>query len=336
MDRGQVAGLVGNYEGHVMEQPNYTAKDFASLLGISKAQLLKMEGNGKLPEPQTVDGMRIYLPHDIKSYLEILGKGPLVKNHRRQIFLNFKGGTGKTSVSAFYAFRLAHLGLNVLLVDLDPQGHLTQCLGINHDAFEATLYNVLIDRMDIQDVVIDTPMPNLKLIPASLDLSPVELALTSVNARELRLRKALTPIQDQYDVVVMDASPSIGLLNLNGILASTELFVPVLADFLSYHGLKILFETLSSIEEDFDFILENIYIVINHYNASLNICQRARAALEQHYEAYLLKTIIRQDTKMAEAASMGLPIHLYTSKCRGAADIDSMIKEIFPNLPIVF
>ena len=150
------------------------------------------------------------------------------------------------------------------------------------------------------------------------------------------MRKALATIQDQYDVVVMDASPSIGLLNLNGILASTELFVPVLADFLSYHGLKILFETLSGIEEDFDFILENIYIVINHYNASLNICQRARTALEQHYEAYLLKTIIRQDTKMAEAASMGLPIHLYTSKCRGASDIDSMIKEIFPNLPIVF
>jgi chromosome partitioning protein len=319
-----------------MDQPTYTAKEFASLLGISKSQLLKMEAEGRLPEPQTIAGTRIYLPHDIARYLKLLGKPPLVTAKRRQIFLNFKGGTGKTSLSAFYAFRLAHLGLKVLLIDLDPQGHLTQCLGINHDDFEATLYNVLIERMDIRDVVVDTPMPNLKLIPASLDLSPVELALTSVNAREMRLRKSLAPMQDEFDVIVMDASPSIGLLNLNGILACSELFVPVLADFLSYHGLKILFETLTSIEEDFDFLLDSIYIIINHYNASLNICQRAREALDQHYSTYLLKTIIRQDTKMAEAASMGLPIHLYTSKGRGAADIDSLIREVFPNLPIVF
>lgn len=320
----------------MMEQPHYTAKEFAALLGVSKSQLIKMEQDRRLPEPKMIDGVRVYAPHTIPHYLQVIGKPPLVTTRRRQIFLNFKGGTGKTSVSAFYAFRLAHLGFNVLLIDLDPQGHLTQCLGINHDAFEATLYNVLIDRMDIQDVIIRTPVENLKLIPASLDLSPVELALTSLNARELRLRKALMAVQDQYDVIVMDASPSIGLLNLNGILASNELFVPVLADFLSYHGLKILFETLTSIEEDFDFLLDNIHIVINHYNASHNICQRAREALEQHYSPYLLKTIIRQDTKMAEAASMGLPIHLYTTKCRGAADIDAMIKEVYPNLPIVF
>jgi chromosome partitioning protein len=331
-----VAGLVENYQGYIMNQPKYTAKDFATLIGISKSQLKKMESKGMLPEPTINDGIRYYWPHDIPLYLDRLGKGPLVKKKKRQIFLNFKGGTGKTTLSAFYAFRLAHLGMKVLLIDLDPQGHLTQCLGISPDHFEATLYNVLIERMDIKDVIIDTPMSNLKLIPATLDLSPVELALTSMNARELRLKKSLASVQDQYDVVVMDASPSIGLLNLNGILASTELFVPVLADFLSYHGLKILFETISGIEEDFDFILDNIHIIINHYNAALNICQRAKIALEEHYRDYLLNTIIRQDTKMAEAASMGLPIHLYTSKGRGASDIDSMIKEIYPDLPIVF
>ena len=212
--------------------------------------------------------------------------------------------------------------MNVLMIDLDPQGHLTQCLGIDHGAFEATLYNVLIERTEIADVVIDTKMPNLKLIPASLDLSPVELSLTSMNARELRLRKSLASIQDDYDIVVMDASPSIGLLNLNRILASNELFVPVLADFLSYHGLKILFD--------------NIYIFLNHFNASHNICLRAREALEKHYSGYLMKTIIRQDTKIAEAASMGMPINQYAPTNRGAADINSFIREIYPNLPIAF
>ncbi len=319
-----------------METPLYTAKEFASLLGISKAALLKMEADGTLPQPRMEDGMRVYIPHQIPVYLQALGKPSLVSTKKRQIFLNFKGGTGKTSVSAFYAFRLAQLGMNVLMIDLDPQGHLTQCLGIDHSSFDATLYNVLIERTEIHDVILNTKMENLKLIPANLDLSPVELSLTSMNARELRLKKSLALVQDDYDIVIMDASPSIGLLNLNGILASNELFVPVLADFLSYHGLKILFETLTTIEDDFDFLLDNIYIFLNHFNASHNICLRAKEALEKHYSGYLMKTIIRQDTKIAEAASMGMPIHQYAPNNRGASDIDSFIKEIFPNLPIAF
>lgn len=319
-----------------MEQQVYTAKDFSTLLDITKATLLKMEAEGELPPPQVNDGARVYFPHDISAYLQILGKEPLVTHKRRQIFLNFKGGTGKTSISAFYAFRLAQLGMQVLLIDLDPQGHLTQCLGIDPDSFDATLYNVLIERADIREVIMDTEMKNLKLIPANLDLSPVELALTSMNAREQRLRKSLAGIQDSYDVIVMDASPSIGLLNLNGILACNDLFVPVLADFLSYHGLKILFETLATIEEDFDFIFDNIYIFLNNYNASHNICLRAKEALEEHYSGYLMKTMIRQDVKIAEAASLGVPITQYAPKNRGSSDINDFIKEIFPNLPIVF
>ena len=319
-----------------MEQPVYTAKEFATLLGITKPTLLKMETDGKLPQPQIIDGVRTYYPHDIPLYLKILGKPSLITSKRRQIFLNFKGGTGKTSISAFYAFRLAQLGMKVLLMDLDPQGHLTQCLGIDHDSFENTLYNVLIEKTHIRDIILDTKMKNLKLIPANLDLSPVELALTSMNAREQRLKKGIIAIQDDYDVIVMDASPSIGLLNLNGILACNDLFVPVLADFLSYHGLKILFETLSTIEEDFEFIFENIYIFLNNYNASHNICQRAKEALETHYNGYLMKTLIRQDIKIAEAASVGMPITQYAPKNRGSADLNDFIREVFPNLPIVF
>jgi chromosome partitioning protein len=226
--------------------------------------------------------------------------------------------------------------MQVLLMDLDPQGHLTQCLGIDHDSFENTLYNVLIEKTHIQDIILDTNMKNLKLIPANLDLSPVELALTSMNAREQRLKKSIIAIQDDYDVIVMDASPSIGLLNLNGILACNDLFVPVLADFLSYHGLKILFETLSTIEEDFEFIFDNIYIFLNNYNASHNICQRAKEALETHYNGYLMKTLIRQDIKIAEAASVGVPITQYAPKNRGSTDLNDFIREVFPNLPIVF
>ena len=321
-----------------MEQPLYTAKDFATVLGITKSQLSRFEEKGTLPQPAINEhGIRVYMPHDIPAYLKALDKGPLVDKKRRQIFLNFKGGTGKTSLSAFYSFRLAQLGFNVLMLDLDPQGHLTQCFGVDHDTIQATLYNVLIEKMEVEDAIVPTAMKNLSLIPACLDLSPVELALTSINARETRLKKCLLQAQEKFDVIVMDASPSIGLLNLNGILASTELIVPVLADFLSYHGLKILFETVATIEEDFDFTLEDgIHIILNHYNATMNIAQRAREALQTHYSEYMMNTIVRQDIKMAEAGSRGLPIHLYEPRSKGASDIDDLIKEIFPNLPIVF
>ncbi|MEA2101942.1 MAG: AAA family ATPase [Thermodesulfobacteriota bacterium] len=319
-----------------MEQPVYTAKEFASLLGLNKSTLLRMEADGQLPAPQKVDNIRTYMPYDIPRYLQLLGKGPLTQTRKRQIFLNFKGGTGKTSISAFYAYRLAKLGMNVLLIDLDPQGHLTQCLGVNHSSFDITLYNVLIEKTDIKTAIIDTPVKNMKLIPSNLNLSPAELALTSINARELRLRKSLNALDGIYDIIIMDASPAIGLLNLNGILASNELFVPVLADFLSYHGLKILFETIAGIEEDFDFLLDNIYIFLNHYNASHKICIDSKEALERHYSKYLMETIIRQDTKIAEAASMGMPIHQSAPSSRGASDIDAFIREIFPDMPIAF
>ena len=127
----------------------------------------------------------------------------------------------------------------------------------------------------------------------------------------------------------MDASPSIGLLNLNAILASNDLLIPVLADFLSYHGLKILFETLSTIEEDFSFVFENIFIFLNRYNESHRICRRSKKALETHYGQYLLTTLIRQDTKIAEATSQGRPVFLFSQSSKGAADVQDLIDEIF-------
>ena len=136
-------------------------------------------------------------------------------------------------------------------------------------------------------------------------------------------------VEKDYELIVMDASPSIGLLNLNAILASNDLLIPVLADFLSYHGLKILFETLSTIEEDFSFVFENIFIFLNRYNESHRICRRSKKALETHYSQYLLETVIRQDTKIAEAASRGTPIFLFAQSSKGATDVQDLIEEVF-------
>ncbi|MDP4131218.1 MAG: AAA family ATPase [Bacteroidota bacterium] len=263
------------------------------------------------------------------KYRNYLGLPSPIKSIRKQLFLNFKGGTGKSSVSASYGFRLAQMGFKTLLIDLDPQGHLTQCLGLNNQQYPKTLFNALIEREEVEKTIVKTDLPTLDIIPSNLNLSPVELSLFSMNSREFRLRRLLSAIEKTYQLIIMDASPSIGLLNLNAILASNDLIIPVLADFLSYHGLKILFETLSTIEEDFSFVFENIYIFLNRYNESHRICKRTKKALETYYSKYLLDTVIRQDTTIAEATSEGTPIFLFAQSSKGAVDIQSLIEEIF-------
>ncbi len=308
----------------------YSPQTFAKLLGISKQELLEKEAQGILPPANRNDRKeRYYKPEDVIKYRNYLSLPLPITSVRKQLFLNFKGGTGKSSLSASYGFRLAQMGFRILMIDLDPQGHLTQCLGLNNEQFSKTLYNALVEKEEIEKIIVKTDLPTLDLIPSNLNLSPVELSLFSMNSREFRLKRLLSSLEKNYDVIVMDASPSIGLLNLNAILASNDLLIPVLADFLSYHGLKILFETLSTIEEDFSFVFENIFIFLNRYNESHRICRRSKKALETHYKKYLLQTVIRQDTKIAEATSLGTPIFLFAQSSKGAEDIESLIGEIF-------
>lgn len=308
----------------------YSPQVFAGLLGISKQELLDKESQGIIPPAKRNERReRYYKPEDVIKYRDYLSIPSPIPSVRKQLFLNFKGGTGKSSLSASYGFRLAQMGFRILLIDLDPQGHLTQCLGLNNEQYSKTLYSALVEKEEIEKVIVKTDLPTLDIIPSNLNLSPVELSLFSMNSREFRLKRLLGSMEKSYDVIVMDASPSIGLLNLNAILASNDLLIPVLADFLSYHGLKILFETLSTIEEDFSFVFENIFIFLNRYNESHRICRRSKKALETHYKKYLLNTVIRQDTKIAEATSQGTPIFLFAQSSKGAEDIQKLIGEIF-------
>jgi len=308
----------------------YSPTSFARILGISKSELIEKEAEGIIPPAKrNADRERYYTAEDIIKYRSYLGLPHPVKSIRKQLFLNFKGGTGKSSISASYGFRMAQKGVRTLLIDLDAQGHMTQCLGLNSQQFPRTLFHALIEKEEIEKIIVKTDLSTLDVIPSNLNLSPVELSLFSMNSREFRLRRLISTVEKNYDLIVMDASPSIGLLNLNAILASNDLVIPVLADFLSYHGLKILFETLSTIEEDFSFVFENIFIFLNRYNESHRICKRSKKALETHYSKYLLKTVVRQDTKIAEATSQGTPIFLFAPSSKGASDIEDLIDEIF-------
>jgi chromosome partitioning protein len=300
-----------------MENVRYSAKRLAEIVGATARQVESTLGKR--------DG---FVPEDLATLRERLGARPEPFPPRIQLFLNFKGGTGKTSLSSSYAYRLAERGYRVLVLDLDSQGHATKCLGHEGAAATRTLHDVLIRKTPLDEVTVATGMPNLSLVPANLAMSTIDLALMPLAGREFRLRNALRDVQARYDFVVMDAPPSFGLLNLNALMAAEDLVIPVLADFLSYDGLRLLFETVQGLEQDLSHQLQNIFIVVNAFNQTFKIAREALDALRTHYADYLLDSVVRQCTKFAQASSEGCPIFGYDPDSKGANDIEAMQLEI--------
>ncbi|MEW5742335.1 MAG: ParA family protein [Myxococcota bacterium] len=303
-----------------METLSYSPRETAFLLGISPKALsaaLKKD---------------VYSPEDVWELRGKLQLEPPALGTRKQLFLNFKGGTGKTSLSTSYAWRLAELGYGVLLIDLDSQGHATKCLGYEGEDFPATLLDVLVKKKPVSQVIQKSLLPNLDFIPSNLSMSTVDLALMPMAGREFKLRNALKEVEAHYDFIIFDAPPSFGLLNLNALMATEDLIVPVLADFLSFHGLKLLFETVQSLEEDLGHVLDHVFIVVNSFNATFKLAKEALEALKQHYPEYLLPQVIRQCTRFAQASSEGMPIFRFDRDSKGAADMQALIDEVLSRL----
>jgi len=300
-----------------MENLRYSSKRLAGILGTTQKQVVEALGKR--------DG---YGPEDLAQARQKLRREPPPRALRIQLFLNFKGGTGKTSLSSSYAYRLAERGHRVLMVDLDSQGHATKCLGKEGASFPKTLHDVLIRKVPLAEVTIPTGMPGLSLVPSNLAMSTIDLALMPLAGREFRLRKALDDARAQYEYVVMDAPPSFGLLNLNALMAADDLVIPVLADFLSYDGLRLLFETVQGLEEDLSHHLANIFIVVNAYNQTFKIAREALDALRSHYADYLLASVVRQCTKFAQASSEGTPIFAFDPDSKGAVDLEKLLDEV--------
>jgi chromosome partitioning protein len=300
-----------------MENVRYSQKRLAEIVTATPRQVEAAIGKKD-----------VYSPDDLLRLRAALKTSPQPVVPRVQLFLNFKGGTGKTSLSSSYAFRLAERGYRVLMIDLDSQGHATKCLGQEGSSVKETLFDVLIRRKPIDAVTVETGMPGLHLVPANLDMSTIDLALMPLAGREFKLRNALQGYTARYDFVVMDAPPSFGLLNLNALMAADDLVVPVLADFLSYDGLRLLFETIQGLEQDLSHQLENIFIVVNAYNQTFKIAREALDALRTHYGDHLLESVVRQCTKFAQASSEGCPIFGYDPDSKGANDIEVMQLEI--------
>jgi len=247
---------------------------------------------------------------------------------KKHLFLNYKGGTGKTSISAAYGHYLAGIGKKVLMVDLDAQAHLTTCLNEETARRDKSLYSVIVKGEPLKSIITPTSTPGLSLVPSSIAVSALEFPLYNMSLKEFRLRKALRAAERDYDYIIIDSAPNIGLLSLNAILASDEILIPLLADFLSFHGLKILMETLASIERDFRFYLGKVHIFLNRYNTGYPVCAECREAVKKFYPEYSLETVINESHEIINASSVGKSIFELYPDSKIVDDVKNLVFEV--------
>ena len=241
---------------------------------------------------------------------------------------NQKGGVGKTTTAVNLSASVAQLGKRVLLVDMDPQGNTTSGLGVNKNKLESSVYDVLINDVDVTDAIRDTMIDTLKLLPARVELAGAEVELVNLLAREQRLKNAIAPVRDQFDYVFVDCPPSLGLLTLNALTMADTLLVPIQCEYYALEGLSQLMNTVKLIRRNLNPRLEVEGVVLTMYDGRTNLSQQVVGEVKRFFKNKVYDTIIPRSVRLGEAPSFGLPITLYAPKSTGAAAYSTLAEEL--------
>jgi chromosome partitioning protein len=242
--------------------------------------------------------------------------------------VNQKGGVGKTTTAVNLATGLALAERRTLLVDLDPQGNATTGLGIDKAGLERTIYHVLLEGAAITDVVRPSLLPFLHLVPSDIDLVGAEIELVSQEHREGRLKSALAAIVGDYDYVIIDCPPSLGLLTLNALAAADSALVPLQCEYYAMEGLAHIIKTISLVRERLNPHLKVEGVVLTMFDGRTSLAAQVRAEAQQHLGKQVMTTVIPRNIRLSEAPSHGKPIMLYDLRSAGSTAYLELAREV--------
>jgi len=268
--------------------------------------------------------------HFINSIIIVFLSLKILKQNMGKIIAiaNQKGGVGKTTTSVNLAASLGVLEKKVLLIDADPQANATSGLGIDVEAVEKGTYQVLEHTANAVDVVVETSSPNLSIIPAHIDLVAIEIELVDKDQREYMLKKALKPIKDQYDYILIDCAPSLGLLTLNALTAADSVMIPIQCEYFALEGLGKLLNTIKSVQKIHNPALDIEGLLLTMYDSRLRLSNQVVEEVQKHFNDMVFSTIIQRNVRLSEAPSYGESIINYDAGSKGASNYLSLAHEV--------
>ena len=242
---------------------------------------------------------------------------------------NQKGGVGKTTTAINLAASLAVLEKKVLIIDADPQANSTFGLNFNPDNDEKrTLYEVMIGKIDIADALIQTEIERLQMIPSHINLVGAEIELLETEQRESVMKSVLAPVKDNYDYIIIDCSPSLGLITINSLTAADSVMIPVQPAFFALEGLGKLLQTIRLVQGGFNPELSIEGFVVTMFDGRTKVHSQVLAELRDHFKDMVFKTVIQRNIRLSEAPSHGKPIVLYDIMCNGSNNYLNLAKEV--------